>query len=139
LHILCYTIGLKISYHFFIESEIEKKKKPIMTFLHILSCALHHCIFFAFWLVHWIICVPFDWLEWLLWFGFMTLNWKPLFFYFIYLDLHKNAPASMLKPKCGDVEIIIIWTRNNNTFLAFIKDEVALLFSSDFVLNHVLV
>ena len=28
------------------------------------------CIFFEFWLVHWIVCVLCDWPKWLLWFWF---------------------------------------------------------------------
>ena len=34
------------------------------------------CNYVEFWLVHWIVCVFSDWLAELLWFWFMTLNWK---------------------------------------------------------------
>ena len=34
--------------------------------------------FFEFWLVHWIVCVLRDWLEWLLWFWLTILSWKLL-------------------------------------------------------------
>jgi len=53
-------IGFKNSRHFFIQSEV--KPKPIMI------PASAKCIFLVFWLVHCIVGVFCDWLEWLLWF-----------------------------------------------------------------------
>ena len=34
------------------------------------------CFYFEFWLVQWIVCVPCDWLERLLWFGFYDIPLK---------------------------------------------------------------
>lgn len=64
--ILRYSINLKKnSRNFFIQSEVESK--PIATRLHAFSHALRqlHVIYFDFWLVHLIVFVFFDWLEWL--------------------------------------------------------------------------
>ena len=50
----------------------EVKPKPIVTRSHAYvfpRFASAICIYVVFWLVHWIVCVLCDWLEWLLWFG----------------------------------------------------------------------
>ena len=66
---LCYTI-LEISRHFLIQSQV--KAKPILPCSKSLSPALplcpSHMLFLRFGLVHCIVSVLCDWIEWLRWF-----------------------------------------------------------------------
>ena len=65
----CFTMlsdWQKISRHF--QNPSEVKPKPIVTHSQILTLV---CV--GFWLVHWIVSVLCDWLEWLLWIWFSEL------------------------------------------------------------------
>ena len=74
LRFVRHTIGLKISRHVFVQSEV--KSKPITTHSHAFSRALRlpHVITSGFdWFT---VCVLCDWLEKLLWFWFCDTELK---------------------------------------------------------------
>ena len=75
-------LDVQNSCHCFIQSEVKPKQIAINSLtctrcprFESVTCA---CIYCKCWLVHWIVCVYFNWLEWFLLYGFKTLSWKPL-------------------------------------------------------------
>ena len=73
---LCYTIGLKNSRRFFIQSEVKLKLivTRSVTFSRAFPSAT--CNNLEFWLAHCIVYILCDWPEWLLWFWYHDTQLK---------------------------------------------------------------
>ena len=118
---LRFVIGYNISRHFIHQS--EETSKPDRD---LVTCVFPHlapatCICLELWLVHWIICLCFDWSEYLLWFWFYDTQVKTVLsaigklLLFLYLFLHVNR-CCLFRTSLKSKHLIWVTVSDNTIF-----------------------